>query len=59
VIVLTVRPGRVREIVPVDIPRPRTLEVKRRPEFVAIVDQIWRLIEEEVRAGMLLAPGTS
>jgi NitT/TauT family transport system ATP-binding protein len=55
VVVFTVRPGRIKEVVPVDLPRPRSLELKRTPEFVAIVDHIWRLIEQEVRAGMLLA----
>jgi ABC-type nitrate/sulfonate/bicarbonate transport system ATPase subunit len=55
VVVFTVRPGRVKEVVPVDLPRPRSLELKRTPAFVALVDHIWRLIEQEVRAGMLLA----
>jgi NitT/TauT family transport system ATP-binding protein len=55
VIVLTVRPGRIKEVVPVHFPRPRALGVKRGPEFTEIVDHIWRLIEEEVRAGMFLA----
>lgn len=48
VVVLTARPGRVKEIIDVDIPRPRALGVKRTPEFVRIVDKIWNLIEEEV-----------
>jgi NitT/TauT family transport system ATP-binding protein len=38
--------------VPIDLPRPRALELKRRPEFVALVDRIWKLIEAEVRASM-------
>jgi NitT/TauT family transport system ATP-binding protein len=58
VIVLTVRPGRIKEVVPVHFPRPRALGVKRGPEFTEIVDHIWRLIEEEVRAGMFLAEGS-
>lgn len=49
VVVLTARPGRVKEIIDVDIPRPRALAVKRTPEFVRIVDRIWNLIEEEVK----------
>jgi len=49
VIVLTARPGRVKEIIDVDIPRPRPLGVKRTTEFVRIVDRIWNLIEVEVR----------
>ncbi|MDB5411209.1 MAG: ssuB 1 [Rhodospirillales bacterium] len=47
------RPGRISEIVPIDLPRPRPLSVKRRPEFVALVDRIWQLIEEDVRASVL------
>jgi NitT/TauT family transport system ATP-binding protein len=49
VIVLGRRPGRIREVVPVDLPRPRTLAMKRQPEFVAMVDRIWSLIESDVR----------
>lgn len=49
VIVLTARPGRVKEVIEVDISRPRPLSVKRTPEFVRIVDRIWNLIEEEVK----------
>jgi NitT/TauT family transport system ATP-binding protein len=49
VIVLGRRPGRIREVVPVDLPRPRTLAMKRQPEFVAMVDRIWSLIETDVR----------
>jgi NitT/TauT family transport system ATP-binding protein len=53
VVVLARRPGRIQEIVPIDLPRPRPLAVKRMPEFVAYVDRIWRLIEEDVRASVL------
>ena len=49
VLVFTVRPGRLKEIVEIDLPRPRELSIKRTPAFVAYVDRIWRLIEEEVR----------
>ncbi|MCC7426945.1 MAG: ABC transporter ATP-binding protein [Alphaproteobacteria bacterium] len=48
VIVLARRPGRVREVVDVDLPRPRALAVKRTPGAIAYVDHIWRLIEREV-----------
>jgi NitT/TauT family transport system ATP-binding protein len=37
----------------VTLPRPRTLAVKRTPEFVAYVDHIWRLIEDDVRASVI------
>lgn len=45
VLVLSARPGTVRADIPVELPRPRTLELKRTPDFVAIVDRIWREIE--------------
>jgi ABC-type nitrate/sulfonate/bicarbonate transport system ATPase subunit len=49
VLVFTARPGRLKEEVKIDLPRPRELSVKRTPEFVRYTDRIWRLIEEEVR----------
>ena len=52
VIVLTVRPGRIKEEIVIDLPRPRELGLKRSPEFVRFTDHIWRLIEQEVRDGM-------
>jgi len=52
VIIFSARPGTVREEVKVDLPRPRTLEMKRTPEFVGLLDRIWKLIEEEVRSGL-------
>lgn len=48
VAVLGRRPGVVKEIVTVDLPRPRALAMKRQPPFVAMVDRIWGLIEHDV-----------
>ena len=53
VLVFARRPGRLREVVTIDLPRPRALALKRTPEFVAHVDHIWRLIEEDVRESVL------
>lgn len=47
VFVFGARPGRVVEVVDVDIPRPRDLQVKRSPEFLEFVDHIWSIIEQE------------
>jgi NitT/TauT family transport system ATP-binding protein len=52
VIVMTARPGRIKAVVDVDIPRPRQLSVKRTPRFLELVDEIWKMIEEEVKASM-------
>ncbi len=55
VIVFTARPGRVKEILNVDIPRPRDLRVKREPRFVEIETRIWESIREEAVGDMLAA----
>lgn len=47
VFVMSARPGRIKEVVPVDLPRPRSLRVKRQPQFVEIEQYIWELIQEE------------
>ena len=53
VVVFSRRPGRINQIVPITLPRPRALGIKRSPDFVAYVDQIWRLIEDDVRKSVL------
>jgi len=55
VVVMSARPGRIKAIFDIDIPRPRTLHVKRDPQFLKFLDEIWILIEEEVRkSGMFM-----
>lgn len=53
VLVLARRPGRLQESVEIKLPRPRALGIKRTPEFIAYVDHIWKLIEEDVRASVI------
>jgi NitT/TauT family transport system ATP-binding protein len=47
VIVFSPRPGRVKEVVPIDIERPRGLRLKRDARFHALEDRIWGLIQED------------
>ena len=54
VAVFTARPGRVREVIPIDIERPRKLAVKREKRFLDYVGYIWSIIEQEVSAAGLL-----
>ncbi len=51
VIVLSARPGTIREIVAVDIPYPRDLQTKRSAGFQNLVGRLWDLIESDVRRG--------
>ena len=55
VLVFARRPGRLQESVEIKMPRPRQLAIKRTPEFVAYVDRIWRLIEDDVRGSVIEA----
>lgn len=48
VVVLQPHPGRVRAIVPVDLPRPRNLDVKRTAVFADLVETLWNLIKSDV-----------
>jgi len=52
VVVMTSRPGQIKAIIDVDMPRPRDLSIKRTPRFVELVDAIWKMIEEEVKAAL-------
>jgi NitT/TauT family transport system ATP-binding protein len=53
VIVFSARPGRVKQTLPVGIERPRKLVVKRDPRFHQLEDDVWNLIEDEVKKTML------
>jgi len=53
VLVFARRPGRLQAEIKIPLPRPRHLDIKRTPEFVAMVDRIWRMIEDDVRAAAL------
>ncbi len=44
VIVMAARPGRLYEIIPVDLPYPRTEEIRLSPEFAAIRNRVWHAV---------------
>jgi NitT/TauT family transport system ATP-binding protein len=52
VVVMSYRPGIIKEIIPVDLPRPRTSEVIATPEFGTYVGKLWTLLREEASRGM-------
>jgi len=51
VVVLTARPGRIREEVKIDLPRPRGLEIKKSAQCHEYRNYIWDLIRAESRQG--------
>ena len=49
VVVMTSHPGRVKAVLPIDLPRPRRVyELKASPEFGRLVVQVWNLLRDEV-----------
>jgi len=52
VVVFSARPAKIREIVKVDLPRPRSLTVKRSQKFLELTDHVWNLIQQEVLKSM-------
>jgi NitT/TauT family transport system ATP-binding protein len=50
IVVVTDRPGRVKEILPVSIPRPRSgREIRHLAEYVELRDRIWSLLAKDPR----------
>jgi NitT/TauT family transport system ATP-binding protein len=50
VVVFTARPGRVKAIIPVDLPRPRdVVGVRATPAFARLHEEVWTLLRDEVR----------
>jgi len=52
VVVMTARPGRIKEVIPVDLPRPRSIEMVSTPAFGALFDRAFHLIRDEVTKAM-------
>jgi NitT/TauT family transport system ATP-binding protein len=46
ILVMAARPGRIIERIPVDLPRPRTLDTLGAPALGALRNRIWHLIAE-------------
>jgi NitT/TauT family transport system ATP-binding protein len=52
ILVMTYRPGKVKRIVEIDLPRPRTSEIVSSEAFGRYVAQIWSDLREEATRGM-------
>jgi NitT/TauT family transport system ATP-binding protein len=53
ILVMTYRPGRVKRIVDIKLPRPRTSEIVSSEAFGRYVAQIWGDLREEASRGMI------
>jgi NitT/TauT family transport system ATP-binding protein len=51
VIVFSARPGRIKKEFPIDLPRPRKIEIKTSPRYAEYRNLIWSLLREEVVRG--------
>lgn len=49
VIVMSGRPGTLREDITVPFDRPRSFEIERDPEYAALRSRIWNLLREDAR----------
>lgn len=47
VIIMSARPGRIKEVVDIDIPYPRTQETKMSPRFMELKNHIWGQVYQE------------
>ncbi len=56
VVVMSPRPGRIKDVFRIPFPRPRTLHLKREPQFLEIEDAIWQLVEEKPERMNMVAP---
>jgi ABC-type nitrate/sulfonate/bicarbonate transport system ATPase subunit len=50
--VLSARPALIKEVVTVDIPRPRTMKSMRDPDFSKCMERIWNLLRHDVDAAL-------
>jgi ABC-type nitrate/sulfonate/bicarbonate transport system ATPase subunit len=50
--VLSARPALVKEVVTVDIPRPRNMKSMRDPDFAKCTERIWDLLKHDVNSAL-------
>jgi NitT/TauT family transport system ATP-binding protein len=53
VVVMTRHPGRIRNVLPVDLPRPRSDAVRTTARFQALCDEIWQMIRADAYAASI------
>jgi ABC-type nitrate/sulfonate/bicarbonate transport system ATPase subunit len=46
------RPGLIKSVVTVDVPRPRNFKSMKDPDFANCMDKIWNLLKYDVEHAM-------
>ena len=59
VAVMTARPGRIKAVLETRLPRPRGPDIARSPDFVDRVEEVWKLVREEVELAQDRPPMTN
>ena len=52
-VVMTAHPGQVREVIEVDLPRPRRYEMRSEKPFIALRDRVTGIVREEAIKGAM------
>lgn len=55
VVVMSARPGRIKDVLEVPFGRPRSIEVESTPEFARMRQEIWESLRDEVLASLRLS----
>ena len=49
IVMMSRRPGRIRDILPVEIPRPRQiLSVRAHPRYLQLRNSIWEMLKQDL-----------
>ena len=52
IVVLSARPGRVRAVIPVELPRPRNvIALRSNPRYGQLYQQLWDLLQADIVTG--------
>jgi NitT/TauT family transport system ATP-binding protein len=52
IVMMSRRPGRIREIVPVEIPRPRKIiSVRAHPRYIELRARLWEMLKQDLAGG--------
>lgn len=49
VAIMTARPGKVKELIDINLPRPRSLDIRNSEEFINLRKHAWNVLKDEVQ----------